>query len=132
MTDPPSPGNRIGAFGLAVADLERSAEFYRSTFGLVDVMTFDLPHMREVVLGFPRRSQVGLVLMQYTDGSDNSLRGHPLKVVLHVTDPVATTEAVAANGGRVTMPPRRFPALGDALVGFVTDPDGHLIELLEP
>lgn len=128
----PSPSrNRLGAFGLAVDDLDRSADFYRSTFGLVDVMTFDLPHMREIVLGFPGHPEAGLVLMQYTDGSDNSLHGHPLKLVLYVVDPGATAEAVAANGGAIRMAPRRFAEVDDAMVGFVTDPDGHLIELLE-
>ncbi|CAN5476701.1 lactoylglutathione lyase [soil metagenome] len=127
-----STRSRLGAFGIAVADLDRSAEFYRGVFGMVDLMTFDLPHMREIVLGLPgSKDAAGLVLMQYTDGSDNSLNGHPLKLVLYVSDPEAVASTVADHGGRITMAPTRFPKLGDALVGFVEDPDGHLIELLE-
>lgn len=131
MSDAASPRARLGAFGIAVSDLDRSADFYRSTFGMVDVLTFELPHMREIVLGFEGRGGAGLVLMAYTDGSDNSRSGHPLKLVLYVADPEASATAAAANGGRVTMAPTRFPSLGDALVGFVEDPDGHLIELLQ-
>ncbi len=122
---------RLGAVGIAVADLDRSAAFYRTTFGMVDVMTFDLPHLQEIVLGFEGGRGAALVLMQYTDASDNSRQGDPLKVVMYVADPEAVAAAAAENGGRVTVTPRRRPSLGDALVGFVKDPDGHLIELLE-
>ena len=131
MSDPTPPRSRIGAFGIAVADLDRSAAFYRATFGMVDVTTFDLPHMREIVLGFEGGRGAGLVLMQYTDGSDNSRQGDPLKLVLYVADPEAIAAAVVEHGGQVTMAPVRIPSLGDAMVGFVKDPDGHLIELLE-
>lgn len=131
MPDPTAPRPRLGAFGIAVADLDRSAAFYRSVFGMVDVTTFDLPHMREIVLGFPGGRGAGLVLMQYTDGSDNSRSGDPLKLVLYVADPEAVATSVVDHGGQVSMAPTSFRSLGDALVGFVQDPDGHLIELLE-
>ena len=49
MPDASPTRNRIGGFGIAVAGLDRSAAFYRSTFGMVDVMTFDLPNMQEIV-----------------------------------------------------------------------------------
>lgn len=131
MADDPTPRPRLGAFGIAVADLARSAEFYRATFGMVDVLTFDLPTMQEVVLGFPGADGAGLVLMQYTDGSDNSRRGDPLKVVLYVADPVATASAIVEHGGSIVLPPRAFKRLDGAVVGFAKDPDGHLLELLE-
>ena len=127
----PARSNRLGAFGIAVADLDRSAAFYRSLFGMVDAATFELPHMREIVLGFASGKGAGLVLMQYTDGSDNSRRGDPLKVVLYVADPVATASAVVDHGGSIVLPPRAFQRLGGAVVGFAKDLDGHLIELLE-
>ncbi len=128
----PVPGQpRLGAFGIAVDDLERSADFYRSVFGMVDAMTFDLPHMREIVLGFPDDRGSGLVLMQYTDGSDHRRSGDPLKLVLYVADPEAVAASVSEQGGTVVMAPRRFPKMGDVMVGFAKDPDGHLIELLE-
>lgn len=131
MAEPAAGRPRLGAFGIAVADLDRSADFYGAVFGMVDTMTFDLPHMREIVLGFPDDRDTGLVLMQYTDGSDNSRRGNPLKLVLYVADPEAVAASVTDHVGRVAMAPRRFPKMGNALVGFVKDPDGHLIELLE-
>lgn len=131
MADDTTPRPRLGAFGIAVADLERSAEFYRSTFGMVDVMTFDLPTMQEIVLGFPGAAGAGLVLMQYTDGSDNSRRGDPLKLVVYVADPIATASAIVDHGGSIVLPPRAFQRLGGAVVGFAKDLDGHLIELLE-
>lgn len=130
MPDASPTRNLIGGFGIAVADLDRSAAFYRSTFGMVDVMTFDLPHMQEIVLGFESGKGASLVLMQYTDGSDNSHQGHPLKLVFYVEDPLAVAAAVAAAGLEVPMPPAPMANLGGALVGFVTDPDGHLIEIL--
>jgi len=131
MPDAKPPRPRLGAVGIAVADLDRSAAFYRATFGMVDVMTFDLPHMQEIVLGFEGGRGAALVLMQYTDGSDNGHQGDPLKLVMYVADPAAVAATVPENGGRVTVAPKRWSSLGDALVGFVKDPDGHLIELLE-
>ena len=130
MPDASPTRNLLGAVGIAVADLDRAADFYRSIFGMVDVMTFDLDHMQEIVLGFENGRGAALVLMQYTDGSDNGRHGDPLKLVLYVEDPLAVAAAVEAAGFEVPVPPAPAASLGGTLVGFVRDPDGHLIEIL--
>lgn len=130
MPDETPSRNRLGAFGIAVADLDRSAAFYRSMFGMVDTLTFDLPHMREIILGAANGKGPHLVLMQYIDESDNRWQGHPVKIVIYVEDPEAVAAAAPANGGQVTMPPQTSTDLGGKMVGFLTDPDGHLIEII--
>ena len=129
-TESTSNNHRLGAFGIAVADLARSADFYRSMFGMVDAATFDLPHMREIVLGFASGKGAALVLMQYTDGSDNGWQGNPIKLVMYVDDPEGIAAAVVDRGGQVVLAPKLFPNVG-AMVGFVSDPDGHLIEIIK-
>ncbi|MEO6125190.1 MAG: VOC family protein [Ilumatobacteraceae bacterium] len=126
----PTSNNRLGGFGIAVADLDRSATFYRSVFGMVDVATFDLADMREIVLGFDGKKSAVLALMQYVDGSNNNWQGNPIKLVMHVDDAEAIATSVVEHGGRVTMPPQVFANFGGAMVGFVTDPDGHRIEII--
>lgn len=42
----------IGALGIGVGDLERSADFYTRVIGMKKLQTLNLPHMNEEELGF--------------------------------------------------------------------------------
>lgn len=123
-------GPMVGAAGIAVADLERSTDFYTRVAGMTVLMRLPLPDMDEVILGYPGSKGAALVLMQYTDGSQPGT--DPLgKLVFYVPDPPAFAEAVAAEGLEVVRAPAPVPELRNSLVGFVKDPDGHTIELLQ-
>lgn len=128
MADQPSP--RIGAAGIGVTDLARSVEFYQQHFGMKQVMDLNLPDMDEVILGF-RGGQAALVLMAHHDATGHDYTNTGGKVVFYVEDPVAVADAIAAGGGEMVMRPEPVAQLGNAMVGFVKDPDGHLIELLQ-
>ena len=41
----------LGAIGIGVSDLQRSADFYMQLLGMKQLQTFKLPHMDEIVLG---------------------------------------------------------------------------------
>jgi lactoylglutathione lyase len=123
-------GNYTGAVGIGVADLERSVAFYRDVLGMRELMTFSLPHMDEVVLGWGRKG-ASVVLMQYTDGSDPVTTDLPVKLVLYVDDPVAVAATIRGAGFTIEREPEPVPTLGGAVVGFAKDPDGYLLELLQ-
>ena len=132
MSETPSTTLRssVGAMGIGVSDLERSADFYTRVVGMQQLTTFALPEMDEVVVGFGGRG-AALVLMHWTDGSAKTYADLPVKVVLYVADPVATVEAIRAEGLEITREPAAVPGLGDAVVGLAKDPDGYVVELIQ-
>ncbi len=69
----------IGATGIGVSDLKRSAEFYKHALGMKQTMTFKLDYMDEIVLTHEGRNAV--VLMHWTDGSARNYRDVPVKLV---------------------------------------------------
>ena len=123
-------GNYTGAVGIGVSDLQRSVAFYRDVLGMRELMTFSLPHMDEVVLGWGRKG-ASIVLMQYTDGSDPVTSDLPVKLVLYVDDPVTVADTIRRAGFTIEREPEPVPTLGGAVVGFAKDPDGYLLELLQ-
>ena len=118
----------LGAVGIGVSDLKRSAEFYKAALGLQEIQTFSLPHMDEIVLGHEGRTAV--VLMHWTDGSERNYRDVPVKLVFYLTDPTGVAQRIRDAGGRITLEPAPQPSLGNAIVGLGKDPDGYVIELL--
>ena len=125
---PRSP-DYLGATGIGVSDLARSAEFYKTALGLQQTQTFKLPYMDEIVLAHEGRTAV--VLMHWTDGSDPNYRNLPVKLVFYVTDPAAVAARIRAFGCEVTPEPAPIETLGGAVVGLCKDPDGYVVELLQ-
>lgn len=124
---PRSP-DYLGATGIGVSDLARSAAFYAQALGLKQIQTFKLGYMDEIVLAHEGRTAV--VLMHWTDGSERNYRDVPVKLVFYVTDPVAVAARIKAFGCTVTREPTPIPELGGAVVGLAKDPDGYVVELL--
>ncbi|MDP2258719.1 MAG: VOC family protein [Caulobacter sp.] len=133
-TSTPSPTSAstayIGAVGIGVSDLARSADFYTRVLGMKVITTFKLDYMDEIVVGFEGRGSA-LVLMHWTDGSARNYRDNPVKIVLYVPDPAAAADAIRADGLEIVREPTPVPGLGGAVVGFAKDPDGYLVELLQ-
>ncbi len=124
------PTAYIGAVGIGVSDLARSADFYTRVLGMKVITTFKLDYMDEIVVGFEGRGSA-LVLMHWTDGSARNYRDNPIKIVLYVPDPKAAAEAIRADGLEIVREPTPIASLGGAEVGFAKDPDGYLVELLQ-
>src|SRR6185437_6890495 len=57
----------IGATGIGVSDLKRSAGFYVRALGMQEMHKISIDYMDEIILGHEGRNAV--VLMHYTDGS---------------------------------------------------------------
>jgi predicted enzyme related to lactoylglutathione lyase len=125
---PRSP-DYLGATGIGVSDLARSAAFYKAALGMTEAQTFKLPYMDEIVLVHEGRTAV--VLMHWTDGSNPSYRDLPIKLVFYVTDPTAVAQRIRDAGGVITLEPAPVETLGGAVVGLGKDPDGYVVELLQ-
>jgi lactoylglutathione lyase len=121
----------LGAIGIGVSDLRRSAEFYMNVLGMKQLQTFKLPHMDEIVLGLEGSRGSAIVLMHWTDGSARNYQDLPIKLVFYVPDPKAVAQRIRDAGMEIVREPTPVPALGNAMVGFAKDPDGYLIELLQ-
>lgn len=119
----------IGATGIGVSDLRKSAEFYKAALGMIETRTFKLDYMDEIVLAHEGRNAI--VLMHWTDGSPRNYRDVPVKLVFYVADPVAVAGRIKAAGGIMTREPAPLESLGGAMVGLGKDPDGYVIELLQ-
>jgi lactoylglutathione lyase len=69
--------------------------------------------------------------MQHHDRSRHDYPNTGGKLAFYVEDPVAVAAAIRAEGLEIVREPTPVPELGDVVVGFAKDPDGHLLELLQ-
>ncbi|MDZ4775439.1 MAG: VOC family protein [Alphaproteobacteria bacterium] len=123
--------NYLGAVGIAVRDMEASATFYAHAFGMRELQRFNLPHMDEIVMGFEGRS-AAVVLMQYTDDIARPPHAFAGKLVFYFEDVVSVAKRAVEAGAVMVREPAPVPGLGPTLIGFVKDPDGYTLELLQP
>lgn len=123
-------GPRLGGVGIAVSDLGDATAFYTQVFGLSKLIDLELETMDEAILTADG-SHVALILMCHTDGVDRDLANTGGKIVFNVPDPVATIAVAIEHGGAVMREPEPNEMMGGKQIGFVTDPDGQVIELIE-
>lgn len=124
---------RIGTI-LAVADVERSAEFYRQHFGFIVEATYDDPPYITLIRngvrlsfaeeGHPAEDRPGVDMV----APDPSRL--PVVLVLEVADAAAVHEALVSEGAQILAEPFAPPWGG--LRFFVVDPDGYLVEIEQP
>jgi predicted enzyme related to lactoylglutathione lyase len=119
----------FAATGIVVRDLDAAQRFYESTLGMKELnrVRVDTLGMDEVILSLPGGG-AALVLMRYDDARAHVEVGQ--KLVFTVASPAAVADAAVAAGGKVIFPPTLLPDFG-ATIGFVQDPDGHQIEVLD-
>ena len=122
--------NTLGQYCINVTDLERSVAFWEGVVGIPVQSRTDIPGAREVVL----QAEVGgsrLQLAQHDDVEGPIEMGTAMwKIYVDTDDCEALYQrAVAAGCEPVTEPQRldRWPVT----IGFVKDPDGYLIELVQ-
>ncbi len=103
-----------------VTDLDRAENFYRTVFGFAPAQAFG-PGNR--MFGAPNPAAPSIVLAQTEEPRGNG------SFALLVNDVAAVMEAVPAAGGAVERP---ASAQGHGMpIGFFTDPDGTLIEVIQ-
>ena len=125
---------------LSVADLDAQQHWYQQALGLTEVVErFELPrpHVRTVVLRAPDGLRIELI---EREGSRAQSFSDPLQAALtqgyghwalEVTDLDQTFAALSAAGAESVSPPA--PAIQPgARFAYVRDPEGNLIELIQP
>ena len=109
---------RVQIARVYVADMAKSEHFYRETFGLPAPQVYGAT---EHVFTLADGVRLALAVPDHPHGNGS--------FGLVVTDVDATMARAAASGGTIT---RAAANHGPARVGLVTDPDGTLLELLQP
>jgi predicted enzyme related to lactoylglutathione lyase len=126
-------GVTLAAARIGAVDVEGVAKFYKSAFGMQEIMRLDMGSMKEIMLNFGNtveaakaNSNPWIVIMNRTS---DDVKEVP-HLVLYVPDMKAIVAAVKAAGGKVEGEPSAF---GDAgmIVGFAVDPAGNRMELIQ-
>ncbi len=111
----------LAAVKVDVTDLDRSERFYREVFGLAEAQRYG--HERVFSLPGAGAPRITLVQVESANG------GGSLAII--VADIDAVINATGPAGGRVTREPQEMNMGGRARIGFIQDPDGVDIELIE-
>jgi catechol 2,3-dioxygenase-like lactoylglutathione lyase family enzyme len=129
---------------LRVADIERSTQFYLEALSGEVVMDIALkPDFVQSIFGAPPGmrghnrfiafSDFSIEIYEFTPSSPIPAMDQTAAGITHfclmVPDVLATLELVERSGGRALFPVRPF-GKGRHFV-YVTDPDGHIVELLD-
>jgi len=125
----------LGATGIGVSDLARSADFYTRVLHMEKASeVIQVPNVwDEIILRYPSGKGSSIVLLHYTDGTTRNYTNVPVKLVHRVPDAGASVGAVAAEGLEVLLQPLPFTANGtEALVAMAKDPDGYTLEMVTP
>jgi predicted enzyme related to lactoylglutathione lyase len=118
---------------LVVDDLERMAAFYDAAYGLRQVARVQAEigreHIDEIMLSATSGVTPGtLVLLRFVDRPPP--RAGEVLLGFTTGDLPALIERVVAAGGAVYAPAKEMPEM-KLRVAFVTDPEGHLTELVQ-
>ena len=123
-----SPEN-LAAVGIGVSDMGRSEDFYTRVLGMQVQQRIELPHLREVVVGYEGRTSV--VLMHWLDESKPNYRNNPVKLVFFVPDAKGLIERIRADGLPVSREAGVMPEFNNMIIGLAEDPDGYVVEFLQ-
>ena len=120
----------VGQYCINVTDLERSERFYVDIIGLKVQTRTQIPNVDEIVLA----ADVGggrLQLAQWLERSGPIDHGTALwKIYMNVDDCVAVHKRAVDAGFASTMEPQRLERW-PVTVGFIVDPDGYSVELVQ-
>lgn len=120
----------VGQTCINVTDMDRSVHFYEQIIGLKIQNRVETDDFREVILAADEGGG-RLQLAYHFDQSGPIEHGDALwKLYMNVDDCVAVHQAAVDAGFESTMTPERLERW-PVIVGFVLDPDGYSIELVQ-
>lgn len=122
----------VGQFCIAVSDLEVSVRFYTEIMGLKEQGRTEIPNVNEVHLaGEVGGGRLQLAKFAETIRPGSIDHGFALwKIYINVDDAQATWKRAVDAGYESVMVPARLDRW-PVIVGFVLDPDGYLIEIIQ-
>lgn len=120
---------------LRVGDLQRSIDFYTNTVGMELLRTTERPDqgysLAFVAFGGGNKAGQAEIELTFNHGVTEyelgSAYGH---IALGVEDVAATCERIRSAGGNITREAGPVKG-GNTIIGFVEDPDGYKIELIQ-
>ena len=120
----------VGQYCIYVSDIERSERFYTEIIGLTVQSRTEIDDVHEIVLA--AESGGGrLQLAERYNGGQPIDHGFALwKMYMNVDDAMDVHDRAVAAGYESTMVPQRLERW-PVIVGFINDPDGYSIELVQ-
>lgn len=127
------PNGSLFCTKLVVGDLDRMARFYADLFGFSEVARIEAhvggEPIEEVVLINPEKPKEMLIVFRYLE---RSAPGSGEVILAFRTREIDKLLKHAVSlGARITVPAEAMPESGYR-VAFIADPEGHLVELLQP
>ncbi|MCB1688835.1 MAG: VOC family protein [Halioglobus sp.] len=122
----------FGFTKLLVQDLEASAKFYTEVCGLTELARVDAEiasrPISEIMFNPTGAGAAMFVLLSFTDTGNKG--GHSVIVGFQTEDIAAFVQRAVDAGGSIVDPVKDNPDHG-VRVGFVSDPEGNLIEVVQ-
>ena len=120
----------VGQYCIYVSDIEASERFYTDIIGLKVQSRTEIDDVHEIVLAADEGGG-RLQLAERYNGGKPIDHGFALwKIYMNVDDAMAVHDKAVAAGYTSTMVPERLERW-PVIVGFINDPDGYSIELLQ-
>jgi lactoylglutathione lyase len=120
----------VGQYCIYVKDIEASERFYTEIIGLKVQSRTEIDDVHEIVLAADQGGGRLQLAERYNGGQDIDHGFALWKIYMNVDDAMAVHDNAVAAGFESTMVPRqleRWPVI----VGFINDPDGYSIELMQ-
>ena len=119
---------------IRVGDLEKSIQFYTEIFGMQLLRRKDYPEGK-FTLAFlaygPESEHTAIELTHNWDTNSYELGNGFGHLAIEVEDVYKACDEIKAKGGEVVREAGPMKH-GSSVLAFVKDPDGYMIELLEP
>ncbi|MFI9531773.1 VOC family protein [Nocardia fusca] len=126
------PGPRFAFTKILVNDLPAQFDFYSKVFGRVERTRYEFDDrpdpLAEIIMTSPDGAEQSLVLLHYKNRPAPTPGSAVIGFEVHGLDDIVRRAEEA--GATVTEPPTTMADIG-IRVAFVTDPEGHVLELFE-
>ena len=121
----------VGQYCIYVSDIERSERFYTEVLELPVQTRTEIDDVHEIVLADQPVGGARLQLAERYNGGQPIDHGFALwKIYFNVDDAMAVHDKAVEFGCESDMVPERLERW-PVIVGFVKDPDGYLVELVQ-
>jgi lactoylglutathione lyase len=120
----------VGQYCIYVSDIEASERFYTEIIGLKVQSRTEIDDVHEIVLAADDGGGRLQLAERYNAGQPIDHGFALWKIYMNVDDAMATHDKAVAAGFTSTMVPQRLERW-PVIVGFINDPDGYSIELVQ-